>query len=183
MGSSRTFTGSSTFRGLHGFGVLVYPDQWVDSRHKLSPEKILVWDFEDWCFRKIQDLNRQYRQVAYALEIPRRLGGAASSKELGLDKRRIRKIMFSCLSLDDKWRSLCKLASFEISTLTSEEKKYGAQLVVEEFLHESIEAATLQRSIFSTRVIQSGRRSLANKGCRYYSQEIDNCERILSLGS
>lgn len=158
-----------------------FADLYVDDAYRLSPVEALAWQPSEWCEFKVEDLISNLKAVQYALTIPRRLGDV-SAAELGRDKRRLRKLSHTLQTLIGLWGAMCPEVELNLNgNISPERRKAGAQLQMERYLAEQIDKATLHRSMFATRALQTGNRTAANRGCRYYTRELADYERILAL--
>ena len=158
-----------------------FADEFVEERYRLTPDEAAAWTPELWCELKVANLIDRYKAVSYAATIPRRVG-QVTPQELGLDKRRMRKLAYAHKNLAIQWGQMCDAVTVDLTgPVPADLRKLGAQMEVERTLADWIDAATLHRSIFSTRALQIGARSLANKGARYYTQEIKDLERVRAL--
>lgn len=154
-----------------------------DNRYRLTPEEATHWSPEEWCEHKVAELVDRYKAVSHAKTIPRRIG-RVTPQELALDKRRLRKLAYTFQTLAKRWAELCPAVEVDLGGgIPPDLRKFGAQMEVERTLADWIDAATLHRSIFVTRALQVGARSYANRGARYYTQEINDLQRILGLTS
>ncbi len=163
-------------------GVSKFADLWVDEAYRLPLEDLPYWTVQEWCEFKIADVVDDFKAVMYASQIPRRLGGNVTAPELGRDKRQCRKLMHSLRRTAERWGSLCPAVELYLEGgIPPRLKKAGAQMQMERWLTDQIDKATLHRAMFATRALQVGSRSAANKGARFYTQEIDDYRRILAL--
>lgn len=155
-------------------------EYWDPSR-ELDEEGLAEWSARDACSAKREMVVSDYKACAWALQIPRRLGGDATGAQLAADKKFMRKVMHLQRTLFDKWDALCgESLPVDWAAVGPDERKAGAQIDAGEWLLDHLFVAKRQRDLFCTVAVQVGMVDWGYSCLTIVKLEIANLERIAS---
>lgn len=156
--------------------------EFYDEELHLDDDSLSEWGTYEFIVAKLETVVFDYKSAAWAVQIPRRLGGAASGSELSADKKFMRRIMHLERQLFEKWNDMLPDGmEVDWSTVPQEAKSDGARMEREEFLRDRIHVATKQRASVATISTQLGLEAWGVKAVRILSHEVANLLRISDL--
>lgn len=155
--------------------------EFYDEELRLDDESLSEWGTYEFIVAKLETVVFDYKACAWALQIPRRLGGGATGRELADDKKFMRKVMHLNQQLFDKWNGLLpEPMPVDWHTVPQDAKADGARLDHEEFMRDRLHLAGRQRASVVTVATQLGLEAWAAKAEKVLTYEIVNLERIHS---
>lgn len=156
-------------------------EEFYDEAYELDGHSLDSWSNREFCVAKMDTLVFHWKATLWAVQIPRRLGGGATARELSADKKFMRMVSHLCGQLHGGWgRVIGDNVPVDLGSYGPAEKRFGAQIDNEDFMRELTHVAEAQRKSICTIAMQLGMPRIAEKVLPLFSQELSNLERIRS---
>jgi len=146
---------------------------------ELDRDTLASWSSREFCDAKIESLTFYWKAAIWAGQMPRRIGGDATARQLSADKKLMRMLAHLFSQLNAGWgRLIGETLPVDLGSIGPAEKRFGAQIDAEEFLRELVFVSTSQRSSVCTIAVQMDAPKIAMKMLPLFSRELTNLDRI-----
>lgn len=156
-----------------------YAEEHYDEAYKLPPVALAVWSWKDAVADRMAQLVMYGKAAYWASQIPRRIGGA-DRKALGMDKRAMRKVVYTIDGILHRWRIYVDFGGGSLTENVPEDaRKIGAQMDLPSFFIQAKMTAEKDRSVIVTRMFQQEQpMRTINQVCGAFDWEIYEYNRL-----
>jgi hypothetical protein len=149
---------------------------------ELDDDALSQFSSREFIEAKVETMVFDFKAAAWALQIPRRLGGQATGPQLSADKKFMRRVMHVQTTCVARWNDLLPEAvEIDWSHAGPSEKSFGAQIDTEEWMRDHLHICGVQREVVATVAIQMGLEHWGSQAVGILSLERSNLERIQGI--
>lgn len=154
-------------------------EQFYDDDMRLGDEDLQSWSAKEFCQAKVVTVVFDWKAMIWGEQIPRRLGGSASARELSADKKFMRMMAHLNGTLYSRWNPMCdQPLHVDLTSVGPAERRAGAQVDGQEFLREKIYVCDMQMRLVAAVATQVGIEMWGNAAIRILAHELENLKRI-----